>query len=333
VQPYRALWIVAMLTPSATLGMAWELWQQRRPGARLFGLALFAGLSMTAVSMPEAVWFLGALPIAFVALRRQGNDPFERWMNVLAGTVVMGATFWGLFRLTGFFLVVFPELPQLEPLLIYELVLSALGPGLLFAAALGITYALGRRLLEGRTVIVLALGTALWQTAFFSARHVALIDGYRNDVRLVTDYLQAHRGDRPITVYSNLCQLERVWIEWQARSYYDPCQTAGVCFARGTAIEANRRAPLVGPFELARLRERAILISDEFRAVFKAIHGLPFDSPPATREDLLRLARDTEVDYLTLWFMADAPFADLAVARGPGGVLVFDARALRSQVD
>lgn len=329
-QPYRFLWLVSVLLPSAALSVAWHTWQTRQIGGRLLALAIVAALGQTGEPLAELIWLVAALPVALFVFRKSGATLEDRLVHVLAAGLGLGFLLWGLFRTTGFVIVVLPHLPGLEPLVVYEMIMTALGPGLLLVASLVATQALGQRLLAPRTAIVLGCIVFVWQIGFLFAPRLQVVDENRAAVRSVTEYLAAHREDRPITVYSNLGQLERVWVTWHARSYFDPCQCAGFIFNRGSAVEGRRRALLAAPFELARCRQRRQLFSAQMAADCEAMHQMPLDGPPPTRAELLRLAADEEIDYLALWHVDPATFSELAVASGPG-VLLFDARQLRAR--
>src|SRR5207249_3889004 len=70
---------------------------------------------------------------------------------------------------------------------------------------------------------------------------------------------------RRLTVYSQFGRVEYVWIELKANSYFDWWQAGGFIFRRQTAVEGQRRAHVVGPFEVERFREFEVFIDDDAR--------------------------------------------------------------------
>src|SRR5205814_2552908 len=78
---------------------------------------------------------------------------------------------------------------------------------------------------------------------------------YGKDIRFVHDFLEGHGGAARPSVYSCLGRLDLVWLDLGARCYFDWWQMGGVMYDRTMALEGQRRALIVGPFELDRFRE------------------------------------------------------------------------------
>ena len=113
-----------------------------------------------------------------------------------------------------------------------------------------------------------------------------------------------HRGDerqphRP-AVYWQMGRIDLVWTDVQATSYFSILQTAGVMFNRQTAMEIERRIALVAKFEMAHQRKLAILYDDDKKGAMENLFKIPFECPPPTEADLVRLCQEPGLDYVVI---------------------------------
>jgi hypothetical protein len=123
---------------------------------------------------------------------------------------------------------------------------------------------------------------------------------YGADVIFARDVIDHPSGRRAPTVYSSLGHAEYVWIDFRAASYFDGVQTAGVMFNRQTAIELNRRIELVNKFEMERLRKESRFMTDGAKGIIERLYRLKLDGPPPTRDDLVRLCQESDLDYVVI---------------------------------
>ncbi|NLI81256.1 MAG: hypothetical protein GX443_06155 [Deltaproteobacteria bacterium] len=130
-------------------------------------------------------------------------------------------------------------------------------------------------------------------------------------------------GGRKPTVYWPVDSI-LIWFDLQMNSYYDFPQLWGIVFFRDTAVEGHRRAKLVKPFEVARMR--AMGLPDNSPSVRMRLGFLEarLQEGPPSRADLLRLTSDEQLD----WIVLNEGFEGLYTAAN-GSVYVYDCRAIR----
>jgi hypothetical protein len=329
-QPYRFLWIATAFYPAAGFALAERSWRSGQPGPKLITVGIVAALATTMGVGIEWLCFILPLPVVWYAIRifdkvTPMSDLVPRSLLI---SVVIGTGIWGLFRFWVLFGTGQWYLAKLDPNFAYETISLNLGP-------LWILFVLGAISLISRLgtfATVSAIATAvLVHSAFFLLPFTETYQSHMPkaaEVRFVREYLNERRpAERPLCVYSNLGLLNNVWLDWRCPSYYDICQTAGVVFGRATAMEAKRRAPLVGPFEFSRYRLQWDTIQPDAQRRHTQWHDWSINAAPPSRDDLLRLCADEHVDFLALWNV-DLP--DLRAAHYRG-VSIYDCRALRSR--
>lgn len=171
---------------------------------------------------------------------------------------------------------------------------------------------------------------------FFVGPHLNCVQEHDNgdlaDILFTRSFLQQHseRGGRP-TIYSPYGKVEYVWLELHANSYFDVLQTAGFMFQRQTALEGQRRAPLVRPFEVKHLRE--LLFVPQLRLFSSSASkgdgltqalDVAIDSA-GTLANLAQLCREQELDYVLL----KQEYPGLYAASN-GRVFIYDCRQVRA---
>ncbi len=124
---------------------------------------------------------------------------------------------------------------------------------------------------------------------------------HSQDLRFIATFLKQHRAptERPACLYWDWGDIELIWIDLRATSYYDRHQLQGAVFNEGTAREGKRRADLVERFNPR--------------------------NPAPTEDDLLALCRDGRIDYAIL----GTDFPGLARASN-GRVWIYDCQLLRA---
>ncbi len=115
-----------------------------------------------------------------------------------------------------------------------------------------------------------------------------------------------------------------VWFGIPANSFFSEIQTAGMIYSRGTAIEGQRRALLVRSFEVENMR--AFAQDGWFRNWFLGFYQTDMDEPPPTRQNLIDLCKEEQLDFVVL----RQRFEDL-VAGTNGAVFIYDCRSIRAR--
>jgi hypothetical protein len=121
-----------------------------------------------------------------------------------------------------------------------------------------------------------------------------------------------------------------MWGELGVNGYFSRHQVLGNMFARETAADGRRRADLAGPFEIKAPGTRVFAGSRQFtpdreRAHAEAWLKAQWDGPEPTRDDLIRLCQDPELDYVVLQYQ----YPGLYTA-GNGPWYVYDAATVRA---
>ena len=149
----------------------------------------------------------------------------------------------------------------------------------------------------------------------------------RANVEFVRRFVHDHapNGDRAPSVYWPM-DPNLVWFDIPARSFYSWPQTAGVAFSRGTAVEGQRRALLVRKFEIREMRQS--YDRDLFRDFYSGFYQATIHEPKPTRQDLIALCREEELDFVVL----PRVFKDLAAGTN-GSVFVYDCRSIRNRFE
>jgi len=209
---------------------------------------------------------------------------------------------------------------------------EVIGPLCSWIAATGVVWVVVYRLPMRRRLLGGVLcGWIGIQTSFFLSGGDTLAEPFREgiakDVVFVEGYLNQHRHrfTRTPSVYWPLGPLASIWLRLECDSYYSLPQTSGNMFNRGTAREGHRRAQLAGAFELHARREW-LERSPELRREVCGIFGNQWKAEP-TRDDLLRLCCETEIDLVVVpnhfegWYAATN-----------GRLFIYDARQIRQSL-
>jgi hypothetical protein len=333
-QPYRAVWLLKVLYVPLGFSLAASLWSERSEWSRLAAVGVFGSMCLTSFILEELVLPLALLPL--FALYFRGLEPKPRsqsWLGeALTGSLVLGLFGWGVYK---FGLIAAFH----EPLVRYHggmyalgQMLNSLGPVFWSAMALWLVARRYRR--DGFGLRTTALAAAVFVvvqaacflvpfTAYYRTRYQRGFD----DVQFVSHFFHrqpgVENGRRP-TVYWSVGLVDILWLDLRVNSFYDFSQIQGILFSRNTAVEGSRRARLVREFELERLREERILLSDRWSELLEKIYGLNLEEADPTRADLLRLCQEPGLDYVVTPHNFDGLYAETN-----GRVYVYDCRQLR----
>jgi hypothetical protein len=221
--------------------------------------------------------------------------------------------------------------PVLPPVLCIQTIPLTIGPFLTWLSALAIFVVMGRVLTtQGRFLGAAAAGSLVVQMACFSIPDSPLYGWMgvqrTEDIDFVKTFLKQRRaGDSGLpTVYWTAANLEDIWFSLPAKSFYVTQQVAGNMFHRGTAIEGDRRARLVGAFDVEAWRTSRYGIADWKRRSLERVYGRDFDSAAPSLEDLQRLCGEDAVDVAVLPVGFDGWFAC-----SNGRWFVYDCRLIR----
>jgi hypothetical protein len=336
VQPYRVLWLLKVVQVPLLFLLATELLQGQDRLGHVFALAALTFLGLSNGLALELCFPLFFLPVLVLGYRGLEAQPRTRDWFVRSGlgSLLIGFCGWTAYKS---FLVVQARdelLARADLLDFFRLLLENVGVVVWILVALVVLIRLARDGFRPAFAgCVIACGLVL-QTAWFI---VPTLPAYRDhltrygqDVQFVREYLHARRpaNDPLPTVYSFMGRVDYLWVDVRAKSYFDCSQIVGVLFNRKTAMEAQRRAQVAGPFEIERVLEEAPFWSQRSLQVFQDLFGANLDGPPPSVKDLERLCRDEQVDFVVI----KQAFPGLALATN-GRINVYDCRQVREALN
>jgi len=324
-QPYRVMWILKVLQiPLAFVVIA--RWSEAPTLlARLAALALVGFYCNTHALEPELKIILTMTALSLLLAKLTTSSPEENWLWYgSARGLVLGALGWMAYR-WWFFAnnrAVFTQHFDLNEFFVLDI-----GSPILWLV--GMTILASWQPLDVRALRWSALATALLAPIVFFLPEGSS-DYRREHTRLGADMafvreIVEHGSITHPTIYAPFNRPDLLWIDVGANSYFDILQTAGILFQRDTAIEVERRAPLVGKFEMHLQRGRTVFLGDAKKHGYEILFKTPFDGPPPTSDDLVRLCAEPTLDYVVL----PHEFAGLYAATN-GRVYVYDCAKLRT---
>lgn len=336
-QPYRVLWILKAVQIPLALVLARHL--MRETSAGWAGVLLVGAIGISDGVILEFVLPLMILPIVVIVVRSLEQPTRSDWLaRSLAISIGLGLLLWSLMKVA--FL-----LQNGETFVAHYDVQDYVRSGLrhlgvvawvLLAAVVLVRAArggFGAAFRAGALLAALGVQTLWFLLPTLPAARERLTR-YGADIAFINDYLhQQHAGQRlaehrePVaTIYCFIGQVQYVWVDCRAMSYFDVAQGAGALFHRDTAMEAHRRAKLAAPFEIARIQEDLADMPDYVKRSARQVYNRDLDSPPPTRDDVERLSREPDIDFLVL----KQNFPELAPASN-GRVFIYDCRHVRAQ--
>lgn len=303
-QPYRVLWILKVVqVPLGFLLIA--CWSEAPSlAARLAALALVAFFCVIYYIAQEFKIFALAIAASLV-LSRLGAPAAGWWWHGTARGFVLGAIGWMAYR-WQFFIEQRDLIAQrfdLNELVLFELVSPIfLIAGIAVLAAYWLRSPAGFAVLRWSTAaIALVTPIALFATEIspaFQRDHTR----HGSDMAFVHAFIEEHGAgqSRHPSVYCPRNRADLLWIDVKATSYFSILQTAGVMFNRQTALEIERRIPLVNTFEMAQQRREEVFPDEPKRLGMANLFKLDFNCPEPTQEDLVRLCQEPGLDYVVI---------------------------------
>lgn len=309
-QPFRALWLLQLLCLPLGFFLVFRFAAEPRPLPQLVALLLLYCVGSNFDASPQVlVTSLYALPVLALCFRGLGRSPrHPRWLSLSAAVslgVALGLAFvlnlrgtaadWELLVRNYEPLILVWALPAsfdrflvlVAAVLLAGLVLGALGAGRKAQAVLA-------GLWLGYQGLLVGLGH--WEPYLQAMRRD------HGNMTFLRSVLDGERNGRPLTVYW-ATELNHVWFDLRANSYFHLMQTPGNIFNRQTAIDGDRRARLTWKFDLEYLTTLPIPDRD-FGLLLRNYTALPEDAPidreslRPGRADLRRLCEDPSLDYV-----------------------------------
>lgn len=306
-QPYRVEWVLKIV--QIPLGfMVIARWGQATSlSAKFVTLGLGAFFLVCSYAPQEVVLCLFALPPAVYCWRfvDKPTRPDWWWWSALSAMLIAAAA-WMVYR-WGFIIAERDAiLGYYDRADFFRVLTQCVPPALWLTGAVLLfsrfrTASALKAMRWGCAVCALAIPSLVFgldlspQGRILATRHGA-------DIAFAHEVIAKSSRDprRVPTVYSSLGRAEMVWLDLHATSYFDPVQTAGVMFNRNTAFELRRRIDLVRKFEMERLRQEALFMTDDGKAVIERLYHTPFEGPPPNEADLLQLCAEPGLDYVVI---------------------------------
>ena len=332
-QPYRALWLVALLEGPLGLWIAVRAYRSGSPMRALTAAAIVAYLARNILLPVQASATLIAFPAFWLAASAVNRAPLR---DVARPAAVRAL----LFGAACVILVVPVVLVGMSRRLIFQVGPSyyartiIASPGVIgwFVVAMSAaTYLHNVRHLRRAVTLTLTGTFLLVHGAFFA---VPLTSSYQHafdrdidSLEFSRSYLANYRraGNPTPTIYTDWLAPQILWTDLHAKSYFSLIQAAGVMFSRATADEVIRRARIVHPFEARRYhRPSELLATNPKLMVERLFPGGTRDTTPSP-DDLARLCGDPVLD---LAMITGPRLSDRSV--GNGTMHIYDCRDIRA---
>jgi hypothetical protein len=333
VQPYRALWLLALLQIPCGLLLVVVMWTGEFRSRRWLALLVCAYLLRSQIPGVQLQLTVLMLPIAFLVVRlaipgrRLAND---LWMAAAFGTA---AGILAIIAMGCIHLLVQRNrlLAEFDPIAYLRMWLTVPASFGWLAGACAAVWLMFRRQPRAAVVVVSLIGCFLLAHAaavsvpsMHSYKYRFLSKGVRNLDFVKTQLERLKARDTPLTIYMDWGAPGDAWLRLHASSYFELTQVVGVIFSRQTAQEAARRARTVAPFEARRHAEDREFSPQNLRLMTDRLFGL---SPPApSLQALQRLCTDEAVDYAAL-----EESIDPAESISNGTIHIYDCRQFRTR--
>ena len=329
-QPYRAVWILAAIEIPVALWLAKRAWQRGSTG-QCVAAALVGFHAIVDYLRVELVLLLALCPVFAVLQRGLRVTPRRHdWMvRSLAGSVLLGALGWGLFK-EVVAIARRPELLTAVTPIEYAWILGhVLGTVFWLGVVLAfLGFVLPRQAISRFLCVAASSVVLLVHVGGFAVLHSHLWDPRSRDVAFVRSYLE-RRGDtaRRLTIYApDWDRADYLWFDLHATSYYTLTQVVGVIFSRETALEAQRRSELVRSFELNRHGGTYGMPPENTKIMIRRLFKPGLAAPEVGPEDLRRVcAIDEGVDVVLLDRALDDSFS-----ASNGALFVYECAHIRT---
>jgi hypothetical protein len=333
-QPYRALWLVKFLQPGLCLWLAGRLWRRAREADQVLAVLLTGYLGLVHFLPLEAGCIAGCAFFLALASRLvpEAARPPGLFVRSLARGTVLGLLAWTGIKLLAIACVWGRLVCLLDGLDLGRLLLSSPGPAGWLALAGVAVLALARTGFGvGFSAAALAACLAMHGTFFLVERTESYREHqrYGADVQFIREFLNSRytKDQGPATVYWSTGRIDLLWLRARAKSYFTILQIQGILFSPLTAAEGERRALVVGRFEVEHMGRDSLVLSQQWLEQMRRLFRLdPNDAEPPTRADLEALCREEAVDYAVL----PHAFDNLYVASN-GRFFIYDCQQLRTR--
>ncbi len=300
-QPYRVLWILKVF--QVPLGFLLIARWSSEPRGRIAALGLLAFFCITHYLAHELAIIAIAVALSIGVSRLQEETEPNAWWYAAARGLALGALGWMAYRwwfLLGERATIVQQFDFSEWLLFDMISPLFWLVGLSVAAGWTEKPGTWRAVMGAAAAIAFVTPIALFAfeaSPEFRRDHTRL----GADVELVRNIVKEsrHESRRP-TVYWCTGRTDLVWTDVNASSYFGILQTAGVMFNRQTAEEIDRRVALVARFEMDGQRGVGVFLDDVKKLGMENMFKIPYDSPPPSREDLVRLCEEPGLDYVII---------------------------------
>lgn len=330
-QPYRALWILALLRYPLAVRQITTWLREGTPVAQMGAVVLFGCLG-SPLGLFEVDPRLVLLFFAGIYVVGRGLG----WLSLKWGVAiaaVLAIMSWQTYTAIRVLIDVSANLDLILDMHEARELLSLLtliGPAPVGIALVILMTCMGRRFAPAVVIGCIAVAGVWFSALEFvprTAEYRTTWGRFRGDGDFIRETLSQQPLDHPATIYSDLGRLDLIWTEWNARSYYDWHQTGGFVFSRDSAMEGMRRASRVCPFELSRVRRQREMMREEGIAQTEHFFDATVDeTAEPTAEDLRKLCADPEIDYV----VSRLHFPGLDLANN-GRVYLYDAAAIRAR--
>ncbi len=326
-QPYRALWILAVLQLPLAVWLGWWAYRNELPW---LALAVWAAPFWSCHHLE--ILFFAFFAAAILGLRLLAQGPRRSnwvWHSVLV-SLILTKVGWSFFRIILWFHMGDGLLNHYSGLDLWPALLNTFIPLPLIFLVLGLLRQFGVDWARPAAVYVL-LGVFLFghSAAFVAPRFEAYRDNFQRDavdVAFARDFLkQAGFEWRPASVYWSTYHIDAIWLGLRAHSYFNTYQLAGAAFHRETALEGKRRALVVAPFELHRFHAQRDFMLDVYTDTVQGLFADAMDGVKPGLRDLERLCREDGVDFAILPMEIPGRYA-----ASNGRVYIYDCRRVRA---
>jgi hypothetical protein len=331
VQAYRALWLVAFVEGPAAVWLLLVIYRTRSRLAWLAGVALISYVGRRR-PFDLQLAMIGATFLTLFVLRCARTNERARQIAIptLAWAAVVASVAAAIMPPLVIAVVNSSLLSREDPAIVIEATLGTLAPlGWWILGAAAIVFVRHRlhlhRMIVATGILFAFVIHSVAYGAPLSEAYRARFEPERENMAFARHYLASRTAVRPLSVYADFAPALTIWLDWRATSYYQIVQSVGVIFSRANALEVQRRAALVRPFEAARWQGFSDRLPSASKVVIDRMYALHDGVVAPTPADLKRLCADAELDIAIL---SGRPL--LAPSATNGHVSVYDCRVLRS---
>jgi hypothetical protein len=258
-QAYRTLWLLQFIQIPLGVALLRFVWSRGTEQSRRWAIPIAGAFSVAAMSVLQILSATGLSLVSY--MRGTGGNRVGKPLSFGLTIALIIACIAPLFVPITVWLD--PDISMPSALDLWRFVPPIIGPLYMFLGACVLLVGLFRWTGGGSRFCAVALASSFAiHSAFFAMQIPALSGGEVSSHAAVVQTLREFLGeryaspDRLPTVYWPQAGLDDIWVELPAICYFTKQQTAGNMFNRDTAVEGQRRANLVGSFELSEFHRR-----------------------------------------------------------------------------